>query len=275
MPQANITYDAPYNRGMVKFIEELDRKHWEKAYPAYHPNPMGYRLGSFHGEPVSEVRVGGGSSPMKYNPAGNSPAYPPMNMNAGMQVNSGGARYSGVDGAVGGKFNPFDFGYALGHDVIGPALMPRKGRGRKPKVAGETSGGKKYNFGKELGSFAKPIAEKVLMKAVGLGRKKKFNLLNAVKDVGHFAGDVISKPLEIAIASKLGAGKGKALKGLESAFKFAVRNPVDRSREVAKAAIGMGKKKPNARAEIVKKVMKERGVKMIEASKIVKAEGLY
>lgn len=30
-----------------------------------------------------------------------------------------------------------------------------------------------------------------------------------------------------------------------------------------------------ARAEIVKKIMKERGVKMIEASKIVKAEGLY
>lgn len=36
-----------------------------------------------------------------------------------------------------------------------------------------------------------------------------------------------------------------------------------------------GKKRVNKRAEIVKKVMKERGVKMIEASKIVKAEGLY
>lgn len=31
----------------------------------------------------------------------------------------------------------------------------------------------------------------------------------------------------------------------------------------------------SARAELVKKVMRERGVKMIEASKIVKAEGLY
>jgi len=36
-----------------------------------------------------------------------------------------------------------------------------------------------------------------------------------------------------------------------------------------------GAKKPNKRAEIVKKVMRERGVKMIEASKIVKNEGLY
>jgi hypothetical protein len=36
-----------------------------------------------------------------------------------------------------------------------------------------------------------------------------------------------------------------------------------------------GAKKLNKRAEIVKKVMRERGVKMIEASKIVKNEGLY
>jgi hypothetical protein len=36
-----------------------------------------------------------------------------------------------------------------------------------------------------------------------------------------------------------------------------------------------GAKKPNKRAEIVKRIMKERGVKMIEASKIVKNEGLY
>jgi hypothetical protein len=41
---------------------------------------------------------------------------------------------------------------------------------------------------------------------------------------------------------------------------------------VAKYGSGDGRK---ARAEIVKKIMKERGVKMIEASKIVKAEGLY
>ena len=39
---------------------------------------------------------------------------------------------------------------------------------------------------------------------------------------------------------------------------------------------GLGKaKKHNPRAEIVKKVMAERGCSMIEASKAVKAEGLY
>lgn len=36
-----------------------------------------------------------------------------------------------------------------------------------------------------------------------------------------------------------------------------------------------GAKKPNARAEIVKKVMREKGLSMIEASKYVKANGLY
>ena len=50
-------------------------------------------------------------------------------------------------------------------------------------------------------------------------------------------------------------------------------------RSVMEPVIG-GKKPKGAdgrkkRAEIVKKVMRERGVKMIEASKIVKAEGLY
>lgn len=36
-----------------------------------------------------------------------------------------------------------------------------------------------------------------------------------------------------------------------------------------------GARKPNARAEIVKKVMREKGLSMIEASKYVKANGLY
>lgn len=45
--------------------------------------------------------------------------------------------------------------------------------------------------------------------------------------------------------------------------------------ERGKAKGGKKPRKPNARASIVKKVMAERGVSMIEASKIVKAEGLY
>jgi len=210
---------------MVKFIEELDRKHWEKAYPAYHPNPMGFRLGTFHGEPVSEVKVGGGSHPEKYLRSGNSPAYPPHNMNAGMAVSSGGARYSGIDGAVGGKLdlNPFDLGYKLGHDVIGPALM---GRGRKPRAS------KIVKVAKEVGLT---------------GGKKKFNFLKAIKDVGHAVGEPLSAVPAMVLKDAVGLGRKKA--------------PASKGR--------------SARAEIVKKVMKEKGLKMIEASKYVKAHGLY
>lgn len=233
MPQANITYDAPYNRSMVKFIEELDKKHWEKAYPAYHPNPMGFRLGTFHGEPVSEVKVGGGSSPEKYLRSGNSPAYPPHNMNAGMAVSSGGARFSGVDGAVGGKgYNPFDLGYKFGHDVLGPAIF---GKGRRKSKA------------------VPKVPEKDFGPLKG-GRKKKFDFLGAVKSVGHALGEPLAfvpeMVLKDAVKSSMGAGRKKA-----------VAPSASRGRSV--------------RADIVKKVMKEHGMKMIEASKYVKAHGLY
>ena len=44
----------------------------------------------------------------------------------------------------------------------------------------------------------------------------------------------------------------------------------------AKRAIGGAKpKRPNPRAEIVRKVMKEKGLSLIEASKFVKANHLY
>lgn len=49
---------------------------------------------------------------------------------------------------------------------------------------------------------------------------------------------------------------------------------VEKSQMVGSTMSGFGKPK-NKRAEVVKKVMKERGVSMIEASKIVKNEGLY
>ena len=44
-----------------------------------------------------------------------------------------------------------------------------------------------------------------------------------------------------------------------------------------KKTIGSGvkQKKPNQRAEIVKKVMKEKGLSLIESSKYVKANNLY
>lgn len=232
MPQANITYDAPYNRSLVKQADAVQSKKWATAYPAFSPTELTQRLGSFHGERPHTL-VGGGSHPLKYNPSGNSPAYPPMSLSSGLAVHSGGsysgARYAGVDGAIShptlhGGFGWGDIGNAfkqvakvaqpIAEKVAVRAVEKKLGLGRKGgrTSGGETSGGK-FNFGKVLGSVAKiaqPIAEKVatkaISKAVGLGRSK--------------------------------GGR-------------------------------------SARAEIVKKVMREKGLKMIEASKYVKAHGLY
>ena len=82
---------------------------------------MGYRISNFHNAQGiantpniardysyagggTEGKVIGGVREKKYILNGNSPAYPPANMNAGMVVSSGGARYTGIDGAVGGSF---------------------------------------------------------------------------------------------------------------------------------------------------------------------------
>jgi hypothetical protein len=61
-----------------------------------------------------------------------------------------------------------------------------------------------------------------------------------------------------------------------------LKHPMDSLKTLGKAygAVNkiqkaVGGRKPNARAEIVKKVMREKGLKMIEASKYVKAHGLY
>jgi hypothetical protein len=97
MPQANITYDTPYNRALASRVlaKEARQARGEESTVI----PM--RLGSFH-DPHSAPMVGGGA-PQEYITNGNSPAYPPLHMRSGMEVSSGGA-YAGVDGAVGGGF---------------------------------------------------------------------------------------------------------------------------------------------------------------------------
>lgn len=183
MPQANITYDAPYNQRLVSLLREMDAVQEAKSYPARTPTPFGMRMGSYHGDLAGQM-VGGGSSPMMYVPAGNSIAYPPLSLPAGMQVDSGGS-YAGVDGAVGGKYSV-----------------------------------------------------------------KKF-----FRDVGHVGKAIIKNPIVKQV------GKELLKEGLKEGTKALLS--------------GAGKGGRSARAEIVKKVMKEKGLKMIEASKYVKAHGLY
>lgn len=73
----------------------------------------------------------------------------------------------------------------------------------------------------------------------------------------------------MSLASEVKA-RGGAVDALE------IKELMQRGANRARGTVGaVGGRKPNPRAAIVKKIMKERGVSLPEASKIVKAEGLY
>jgi hypothetical protein len=92
--------------------------------------------------------------------------------------------------------------------------------------------------------------------AFGAGRKKK-----ASKQGGINLKDVLDSAVP-SIAN--------LVKSADPALTDGARKLVSK----VKSAVGAGRGR-SARTAIVKKVMKDRGVSMIEASKIVKAEGLY
>lgn len=263
MVQANITYDVPYNQKLVAMLREMDEKHWQKSYPEYTPTPMGMRIGQYHGD-----LTGGGSSPMMYNPAGNSVAYPPLSMPAGMDVHSGGA-LAGVDGAVGGKYTAKKFFRDLGHGakVVGKhTLSGLKAIAKNKEVQA---------VGKELLKEGVKQGTKALIeyaKSGAGGRKKR------VKKGTDLA--------EVIEETKGGSAVGKFFKSVGKVGKKIAKNPVVQQvgKELLKegvkygtraliASVGSGGR--SARAEIVKKVMAEKGLSMIEASKYVKAHGLY
>lgn len=138
-------------------------------------------------------------------------------------------------------------------------FVPKRGRGRKPKGAGSggSSGGGsggKFNLKKALnktGKVAKSVgviaAREALPLAVGaLGQE-----FGVPMPVGMAVGRMITKG---ALSENVTGVKG------------------GKKPKVIACGGGDGRAK---RAEIVKKVMKEKGLKMIEASKYVKAHGLY
>lgn len=97
-------------------------------------------------------------------------------------------------GMSGGIANPFDWGYKLGHDVIGPALF---GRGE----GGVMSGGDWLSAIKGIGhALGKPFESIPVEALVGLGyRMTGGDWLSAITGVGHALG----KPFELIPAEKL------------------------------------------------------------------------
>lgn len=320
MPQANVTYDVPYNKNLASLISEMDEKHWQKSYPAYHPDPMGYRSSAYHGE---HKMVGGGSSPLKYTPAGNSSAYPPLHLSSGLAVSSGGSSSKiGIDGAIGhpalhGGYSIQDFGRDLGSVAkeVAPIALPMLmglGKRKKGGVKLGTPANMATDFGTAWKALQKSGAVRQMAEKVGLGHKKRYTKAekHAMLKVGGYsfsdflsnAGDVLAPAAKeiapIAIKALLGAGKkrrapkkgGFGLSDLLDVVKpigkdlarKAIPKIADFAKDKALEYLGKGKKKGGAasggrakRAEIVKKVMREKGMKMIEASAFVKAHGLY
>ena len=318
MPQANITYDVPYNKMLVATLREMDEKHWRKAGDAYAPTMFSEKLGNFHG-----AKIGGGShADQKYVHSGNGVGYPPINMNSGLAVSSGG-QFAGIDGAVGGKYSVDKFVKDFGK--IGKLVKPVA----KPLVKALTDKavGKLTGFGELMCGCGAPAPKKKMdvvdfLKPLGAKKSHSLNRLHEliapykmeggkysvdkfVRDFGKIGKLVkpVAKPLlkaltdkavgkitgmgtdaedEIELVRPVGGKKGKYsvdkfVKDFNKIGKLVkpVAKPIIKAltdKAVGKIT-GLGGRAK--RAEIVKKVMAERGVKMIEASKIVKAEGLY
>ena len=244
MPQANITYDVPYNRKLVDMLNELDEKHWRKAGTAYAPTMFSEKLGNFHG-----AKIGGGSpANQAYILSGNSPAYPPIHMNSGLAVHSGGA-YAGIDGAVGGySFNDFigDVG-SVGKAVapFAPLLM---GLGHKKKRGGYSI----QDFGRDVGSVGKTLAPFAPL-LLGLGHpapRKKMDIVSVLAPLGAKKSHTFKKLHEIIAPYKTKTGGfsfGKLAKdlghGISSVGHAVVNNPIvqEVGKDLLKQGLNMGK----------------------------------
>jgi hypothetical protein len=150
-----------------------------------------------------------------------------------------------------------------------------KGSKNKPKITGG-AGASVDSAGILSVTPNPPPALQVVGGKSNIGRKIK----NTFKKVGKFLEPAVPVLKDIGKevykeVKPILVEEGK--KALKEGIKGAISGSGTKKGQVRKTARKAyeGIKKPNARAEIVKKVMKERGVKMIEASKIVKAEGLY
>jgi len=169
----------------------------------------------------------------------------------------------------------------VGKDLLKGAIMGAvvgagaKKRGRPRKI----SGGQGASVGSAgiLSVTPNPPPElQVVGGKSNIGRKIK----NTFKKVGKFLSPAVPVLKEIGKevfneVKPILVEEGK--KQLKEGIKGAISGSGTKKGQVRKTARKAyeGTKKPNARAEIVKKIMAEKGMKMIEASKYVKEHGLY
>ena len=201
--------------------------------------------------------------------------------------------------SVSHSYAPPSYAESFGHQTTGYGRKPR-GKGRKPKggkvsmiLSDDDLRGKGHSGGKLHHTKSPPMGE--WGGSSGGSSGGKFNLKNALKSsnkaVGHFVTDkyVPFVAEKVApVAKTVGVQLGRELLpvafqavGAEFGIPPQVSGAVGRvvtNRLLSEKNTGVKGGKVDgrkARALIVKQVMKEKGLKMIDASKYVKAHGLY
>lgn len=202
----------------------------------------------------------------KYVQPGHQSTYPFYNQTELSSIDTRG-------GAEGGKFS---FGKLL--KGVGKEIAPiAKSVGKdllKDAIKGAVTGA-----GKRRGRPKKVKEEKMVTAPKKRGRPKKadieggkFNLGKALKTVGKEIKKTVQKDI-LPEAKKQGKKMAKkALKDLGDSALSAVKESVRPSAPMEGSGKVDGRKR---RAEIVKKIMKEKGMKMVDASRYVKEKGLY
>ena len=160
---------------------------------------------------------------------------------------------------------------ATGSNVGSMMLSDKKQAMRRYEQEEGLDGGK-INFkklGKSIkkearklpGDFGKEIKKQVIPEITKYG-------LKAAKDYLLPAAETVAANPELLLAA---AGRPKKARKNHKV----IREMSESDEEGGSHLCGAGARKPNARAQVVKRVMNEKGMSMIAASKYVKEHGLY
>jgi hypothetical protein len=292
----SLAFDTPYNEKLLNILDKYNRKKDLNGEPDMFsdrleggaipklPNKHPHLFHQVLEQPVARNVIDGGAmnrppgmvdpfihrgahgTPFSMVQSGTMAAYPVYNAVEMRSLQGGASCYC--------KAMPLEGGFDLGKSLKSVGKSISKGLKKASPVL------------KEVGKIALPIAEKVAMKAAETavksymtggevvkkprGRPRKeggsiHSILKSVAKVGKSAG----KPFEKAVGVNpfsLGYDLG------HDVIAPALKKELKKGKGVKSAGAVDGRKK---RAEIVKKVMAEKGMKMIEASKYVKANNLY
>jgi len=231
---------------------------------------LGHHLHSLHGGGFFDDFASGFMSVVKpvANIASTAMKFAPL---LGLGATGAGATGAGATGA--GKKRRGKGKLVIHH---GGAMLGQDGHGTRQVGAGTGAGATGAGFLSDLGI---PVISQ-LAGAIGLGKKGRKK-----RGKGTGAGNVSGPGYEAVSGSGTGAGDmygcgdeelegGGFLSdlGIPIISNLAGAIGLGHGSGATGAGTGAGRSK---RAEVVKRVMRDRGVSMIEASKIVKAEGLY